>query len=645
MTLNKDLSGNNSSNDGNDLSNNDLSNNDLSNNDLSDSDLDLNLDLNLDLSNNDFNDFNDLNDLDPLSNDLLYNDLAKDDVSNNDLLNGVNNMEEILKLIAEITILDEELRNLDKSNKKLNEYHLLLDENNKSNKEKSEEESNEESDKKDTKIKLNIKDKNENKNMNNKNNEKNENKKLKDFLSDLDNKYKNPNININPNINDLLFMNKNKNYKDSGTTMNPNAPSFNPYINLPNKQLLIPLNPNNSNNPNDPKNKEAKERKLMKIEDELSIVKVKKNVDVVINNIEDLITMINNYPIKSNIEYNINMQAMHDIKPDLIELNNMIGMHNLKINIVDQILYFIQDLHINEAKNKKKEEEKKNKKPKPPSLGLKGGIFAGLDLGGAFGSQPETEICTNNSNNDFLHTVIYGPPGTGKTEVAKIMGKIYSKLGILRKGFFKKATRSDFIAGYLGQTAMKTKELIEECLGGVLFIDEAYALGNSEKKDSFAKEALDTLCEALSNHKDDIMVIIAGYEHELNECFFSFNQGLESRFPWRFKTDDYKSDELKLIFKKQVFDNQWKIDDEDLKDEWFESKMATFKHYGRDMETLFSKVKIAHGRRIFCKLDCEKKKLTMEDLDNGYKSYLENENKQQIEHERITKEIHNTLYV
>ena len=62
---------------------------------------------------------------------------------------------------------------------------------------------------------------------------------------------------------------------------------------------------------------------------------------------------------------------------------------------------------------------------------------------------------------------------------------------------------------------------------------------------------------------------------------------------------------MKLIFKKQVIDNQWKIDDEDLKDEWFESKMATFKHYGRDMETLFSKVKIAHGRRIFCKLDCE----------------------------------------
>ena len=75
-----------------------------------------------------------------------------------------------------------------------------------------------------------------------------------------------------------------------------------------------------------------------------------------------------------------------------------------------------------------------------------------------------------------MHTVIYGPPGTGKTEIAKIMGNIFSKLGILKKNVFRKATRSDLIAGYLGQTAIKTRDLVTSCLGGVLFIDEAYAL-------------------------------------------------------------------------------------------------------------------------------------------------------------------------
>ena len=116
-------------------------------------------------------------------------------------------------------------------------------------------------------------------------------------------------------------------------------------------------------------------------------------------------------------------------------------------------------------------------------------------------------------------------PGTGKTEIAKIMGELFSNLGILKNKKFKKVTRSDLIAGYLGQTALKTRDVIKESLGGVLFIDEAYALGNQEKRDSFAKECIDTLCEALSDHKDNLMVIIAGYENDLNKCFFSYNKG------------------------------------------------------------------------------------------------------------------------
>jgi AAA+ superfamily predicted ATPase len=299
-------------------------------------------------------------------------------------------------------------------------------------------------------------------------------------------------------------------------------------------------------------------------------------INAEINNIEDLLKVINDNPFDDNKEYNINMTALYNIKPYLEKLNNMVGMKDLKENILDQILYFIQDLHKS----------------------------------------------TNNAvSGDFMHTVIYGPPGTGKTEVARIIGKIFSKLDILKKGTFKKVTRTDLVAGYLGQTAAKTNDVINECLGGVLFIDEAYALGNAEKRDSFSKECIDTLCEALSNHKDKLMVIIAGYESELKECFFAYNQGLESRFTWRFKTGQYNGKELYDIFLKKVTSIGWTMD-ESIDVKWFEKNAVYFKFYGRDIETVLSKAKIAHSRRIFCKSEDNKKKLCKKDLEKGFDNFL-----------------------
>lgn len=305
-----------------------------------------------------------------------------------------------------------------------------------------------------------------------------------------------------------------------------------------------------------------------------------KIIDVEINSLSDLINVINDNPICSNVSYNINMQAISNIKEHLIELNNMIGMASLKNHLLDQILYFAQGLH-------------KSK----------------------------------NNTGDFMHTVIYGPPGTGKTEVAKILGKIYSKLGILKREIFKKATRADMIAGYLGQTSIKTRELINSCIGGVLFIDEAYSLGNEEKKDSFSKECIDTLCESLSDNKENLMVIIAGYEKELNECFFNYNPGLESRFIWRFKIDGYNGEELMQIFIKKVNDNGWSIDNNSKIDKcWFEKNLKRFKYFGRDVEILFTKSKIAHSRRVFCKPDNVKTKLTIEDLNKGFEMFIVNVN-------------------
>jgi SpoVK/Ycf46/Vps4 family AAA+-type ATPase len=234
----------------------------------------------------------------------------------------------------------------------------------------------------------------------------------------------------------------------------------------------------------------------------------------------------------------------------------------------------------------------------------------------------------NASAGDFMHTVIYGPPGTGKTEVAKIIGKIFANLGILKKGTFKKVTRSDLVSGYLGQTAIKTRDVINECLGGCLFIDEAYSLGNTEKRDSFSKECIDTLCEAMSDHKHDLMVIIAGYEDELYETFFKANKGLESRFTWRFKIDQYCAKELMQIFLKKILENDWKIEvPEKEMGQWFESKSASFKHFGRDMELLFSYTKIAHGRRIYGKSNDLRKIIHLDDLDRGYKSFVANSKK------------------
>jgi SpoVK/Ycf46/Vps4 family AAA+-type ATPase len=308
--------------------------------------------------------------------------------------------------------------------------------------------------------------------------------------------------------------------------------------------------------------------------------------------IADLIHLIDLYPVAENVEYNINMHALHRISEPLRKLDAMVGMDALKERVLDQIIYFLQGLHLPVAE---REYESSLDKTKP--------------RGGAF--------------NDYMHTVIYGPPGTGKTEVAQLIGSIFSRMGVLKESKFKKVTRSDLIAGYLGQTAIKTADVIKECLGGVLFIDEAYALGNPNKRDSFSKECIDTLCEALSNHKSDLMVIIAGYEKDLNECFFSANPGLNSRFTWRFKIDDYTPAQLAKIFVKKVHDCGWRLH-EPVRLTWFEDNMCYFKCYGRDMETLLSRVKIVHGRRVFCSVK-EKRRLTHADLEKGMALFISNE--------------------
>ena len=325
-------------------------------------------------------------------------------------------------------------------------------------------------------------------------------------------------------------------------------------------------------------------------------VAVKRHVviDVNITHIADLLRIIDTY--EPDVEYNIDLAAMYNIRHELAQINDMVGMHSFKESLVDQLLYFTQGLYLN-------------------------------------------------SESDYKHMVIYGPPGTGKTQLAKLVGTMYSKLGVLRNQIFRKVTRTDLVAGYLGQTAIKTKKVIEECLGGCLFVDEVYSLGNGKSMegggksmeggqgtvDMYSKECIDTLCEALSDYKDDLMVIVAGYKVQVKHQFFGANPGLESRFIWQFTIDDYTADELRQIFCRKVESNGWtnvKGTDNMSKGTvdpltvWMESKMDQFTYFGRDMELLFTHTKIAHGRRIYGQSADQRKQLTMADLDQGYKLFL-----------------------
>jgi hypothetical protein len=434
--------------------------------------------------------------------------------------------------------------------------------------------------------------------------------------------------------------------------------------------------PNNRNSPPSLKYEEekAEEKELSCCDGNVKMERIHINTHV--KSISDLLRLCEMYELAENVTYNIDMKTLHKIYPHLSALNNMIGMPAIKQTIVDQIIYFIQGLHLSTTTATTATTSGslppvhviKNKTNSNPSISIAGAdadtstgvepMFGPTGAGSAKNTKSRDETITSifrfplfnptnisniflpsapkakpaNKNDgvgagDYMHTVLYGPPGTGKTEVAKILGNIFCNLGILTSNTFKKVTRSDLVAGYLGQTAIKTREVIESAIGGVLFIDEAYALGNTEKRDSFSKECIDTLCEALSDHKHELMVIIAGYEKELNDCFFSYNEGLSSRFTWRYKIENYDSSELRKIFEKIVKDNGWtfNFDRDAVKDEWFKSRQQYFKYFGRDIEVFFTKTKIAHARRVFYLPVKDRRSLIMDDLDAGFELFTAND--------------------
>lgn len=284
----------------------------------------------------------------------------------------------------------------------------------------------------------------------------------------------------------------------------------------------------------------------------------------------------------NNKKYAIDIKKIVNLVEPLNKLKKLIGMEKIKKQILDMILYYIQGFE--------------------------------------------------ESNSDMLHTSIEGPPGVGKTKLGRILAHIYSALDIIPSKRFKRVRRTDLIGKYLGHTAHKTQEVIDEAEGGVLFIDEAYSLGDSENRDSFSKECIDTINQNLTEKKKKLVVIIAGYTDQLDKTFFALNEGLKRRFPFRFQIDGYNEKEMTQIFYSKMKKINWSLDielNEAYLNEFFKKNKDKFKHFGGDIETLVMNCKMTYASRVIGKKYAYKKILNKIDLDKAFDKYSSNKKKEE----------------
>ena len=218
-----------------------------------------------------------------------------------------------------------------------------------------------------------------------------------------------------------------------------------------------------------------------------------------------------------------------------------------------------------------------------------------------------------------LHLVFTGNPGTGKTTVARILAKLYKQIGVLSKGQLVEVDRSGLVAGYVGQTALKTQEQIQKALGGVLFIDEAYAL--AQKDDAFGQEAIDTILKAMEDHRDDLVVIVAGYTKPM-EKFINSNPGLKSRFNKYIEFPDYTVDELEAIFRMNCGKYDYQLDEDTekhVREMIVMRKLTKSENFAnaREVRNLFEEIITNQARRVAAMehpSNDDMMRITMEDL-------------------------------
>jgi SpoVK/Ycf46/Vps4 family AAA+-type ATPase len=289
-----------------------------------------------------------------------------------------------------------------------------------------------------------------------------------------------------------------------------------------------------------------------------------------IKSINDIINLDSNWYA---LRHNPILQRLYYLIPPLKKLNQMIGLNDVKRDVYKKIIYYMQN-------------------PFDERTGC----------------------------NEYLHTIISGPPGVGKTEFAKIYADIFVRLGILKSDKFIEIKRDDLIGEYLGQTSHRTRDLLESAMNGVLFLDEAYSLGNEEKRDSYSKEAIDMINQYLSEKKGKFMFIIAGYEEDLESCLFAYNKGLKRRFHSHYHINGYEPAELNEIFIGKIGETKYYTDipKEKLIKFFTENKLC-FSYFGGDIEKLFNEIKQSQALRTFSS-NTKSNEIIMEDITESLKT-------------------------